>query len=123
MKQIVAIGNAKSVTKTSSSSSMKSSGPPSEAEKQAKRDLMVKAAKEREQQWDKRKKGGKNLGTDLPGRPIYDHSEAANLGNNNPETQRRVEAVRLAEKRQAEVSIIIITLNIIHYFISIGNGL
>jgi membrane-associated protease RseP (regulator of RpoE activity) len=70
--------------------------PLSEAEKEERRKMMVQAAKDREQQWDRRLKdskkakdlAGKKEGTD--GKPIYDHSAAASVGNSNPETQRMV---------------------------------
>jgi hypothetical protein len=38
---------------------------------------------------------------DASGRPLYDHSAAATLGNDNPETQR---VVRLAKEREQNLA-------------------
>lgn len=79
-------------------------------ERQARRDMILKAAKDREQAWDKKVAGGRKAGqasdskVDLTGRPIFDHSVAASIGSSNPETQRQVEEIRKAEEKQAKVS-------------------
>jgi len=78
-------------------------------ERQARRDMILKAAKDREQAWDKKVAGGRKISqasdskVDMNGRPIFDHSVAASIGSSNPETQRRVEEIRKAEEKQAQV--------------------
>ena len=46
--------------------------------------------------------GDTQIGTD--GRTIYDHSNLAELGSKNPETQRMVELAKLAEGKSTEVA-------------------
>ncbi len=107
MKLMLSAGSSS----TSSSSSMTrptkstSKAALSEVQKQERRDMVMRAAKEREQQWDKRKKGLASTGeqVDYKGRPLYDHSAAAALGSSNPETQRMVEKARQAEEAHAAV--------------------
>lgn len=78
-------------------------------ERQARRDMILRAAKDREQAWDKKVAGGRKAAqasdskVDMNGRPIFDHSVAASIGSNNPETQRQVEVIRKAEEKQAKV--------------------
>lgn len=81
------------------------------SEKQRRRELMAKAAKERENQWDKRVAAASRKRTtggtgatavDLSGRPVYSHTEAATVGSCNPETQRIVSSVKRAEQQQAK---------------------
>jgi membrane-associated protease RseP (regulator of RpoE activity) len=76
-----------------------------EEEKKARREATLAAAQDRGKSWDKKVQSGRTKrkdNEDTSGRTIYDHSQLAEMGASNPETQRMVMLSKQMEQNHAQ---------------------